>query len=376
MAQTSPMGQTAQQIANRVVVEDNLVVKAPIQEVYNTWNDFTRFPEFMSNVEEVRPLSGNRYHWVARIFGIKEEWDAEVTERDPERRISWRSINGAQNAGMVSFSRLGPDKTEARVRFEYTPPAGMFGKSLTQLSKPVKKEVKEDLKNFRRLIEGSGPTNQNMISQQLADLFQQSPQLGKQMPELMDQISGAQAGNVLGALAIPVTAGIAGGIAAMVAYDRIAKSFSITDPSTWISGSTSQLARWRMGNIQSPLAISAPVSDQASVASWALVGACVASVLGAAGLRFANRRHQSLFIGQWAPTFLGLGILARMLGNRNLPHDRTTTVLSWGLLSASLGSILASIFNRIRGKKHDSLFIGQWTPTFLGAALLVRLLNR
>src|SRR5579884_3644899 len=135
MAQTSPMGQTAQQIANRVVVENNIVVKAPIQEVYSTWNDFTRFPEFMSNVEEVRPLSGNRYHWVARIFGIKEEWDAEVTERDPERRISWRSINGAQNAGTVSFSRLGQDKTEIRVRFEYAPPAGMFGRSLTQLAK-------------------------------------------------------------------------------------------------------------------------------------------------------------------------------------------------------------------------------------------------
>lgn len=376
MAQTSPMGQTAQQVANRVVVEDNIVVKAPIQEVYNTWNDFTRFPEFMSNVEEVRPLSGNRYHWVARIFGIKEEWDAEVTERDPERRISWRSISGPQNAGTVSFSRLGPDKTEVRVRFEYLPPAGMFGKSLTQLSKPVKKEVKEDLKNFKHLIEGSGPTNQGLVSQQLSDLFQQSPQLSQQMPEVMEQISGSQVGNVLGALVIPVTAGVAGGIAAMVAYDKIAKSFSITDPSTWISAPRANLTRWRMGNIQSPLALSAPVSDQASIASWSLIGACIASILGAAGLRFANRRHQSLFIGQWAPTFLGLSLLVRTLGDRSLSHDKTTTVLSWGLLSASLGAILASLFNRVRGKRHDSLFIGQWAPTFLGASLLVRLLNR
>src|SRR5581483_2491425 len=196
-AQTSPMGQTAQQTANRVVVEDNIVVKSPVQQVYSTWNDFARFPEFMSNVEEVRALSGNRYHWVARIFGIKEEWDADVTDREPERRISWRSTTGAQNAGMVSFSRLGPDKTEVRVRFEYTPPAGMFGKSLAQLAKPVKKEVKEDLKNFKHLIEGSGPTNQGFISQQVSDLLQKTPQLGQQMPELMDHVSGTQAGNVL-----------------------------------------------------------------------------------------------------------------------------------------------------------------------------------
>lgn len=376
MAQTSPMGQTAQQIAQRVVVEDNIVVKAPIQEVYTTWNDFTRFPEFMSNIEEVRPLSGNRYHWVARIFGIREEWDAEVTERDPERRISWRSTTGAQNAGTVSFSRLGPDKTEVRVRFEYMPPAGMFGKSITQLAKPVKKVAKEDLKNFKHLIEGSGAFNQTMISQQLTDMLQKTPQLGGQMPELMDQISGSQAGNVLGALVIPVTAGIAGGIAAYTAYDRIVKRFTITDPSTWISGSTSQIARWRMGNIQSPLTFNAPVSDQASFASWSLIGACVASILGAAGLRFANKRNQALFIGQWAPTFLGLSMLVRTLGDRRLPHDKTTTTLSWGLFAASLGSILASLFNRIRGKKNDSIFVGQWAPTFLGASLLVRLLNR
>jgi uncharacterized membrane protein len=375
------MDQTAQQLATRIVAEDSIEVKAPIQQVYNAWNDFTRFPEFMSNVEEVRPLSGNRYHWVARIFGIKEEWDAEVTERDPERRISWRSLRGAQNAGTVSFSRLGPDKTEVRVRLEYTPPAGAAGKSISQFTKPVKKEVKEDLKNFRLLMEGKKqPGQQSQMSQQMSEqvnrLLQQMPELRTQVPELMDHIDGTQAGNVLGALAVPIATGAVGAIASIYAYDRLSKRFSLTEPSTWFTTPAVNVGRWRMGNVQMPLMLGDQVSTPAAIASWSLIGACAASILGAAGMRFANQRHYSLFIGQWAPTFLGLSAMARMLGNRNLRHDKTTTAISWGFFAASLGAIGASLFHRIRGKKHDSLFVGQWAPTFVGAAVLARLLNR
>lgn len=376
MAQTSPVDQTAQQLASRVVAEDNIVVKAPIQKVYGAWNDFTRFPEFMSNVEEVRPLSGNRYHWVARIFGIKEEWDAEVTERDPERRISWRSTSGSQNAGTISFSRLGPDKTEIRVRLEYTPPAGQFGKPLAQLTKPVKKEVKEDLKNFKQMIEGTRRPQQQQSADPLSQLLRQMPELRQQMPELAEQVAGSQPGNLLGALTVPITAGIVGGLASYYLYQKATPSFSLTDPSSWIAAPAAGLTRWGAGAVQSPLVSSQPVSTPAAAASWTLIGATGASILGAAGLRLANKRHTALFVGQWAPTFLGMSLLVRMLGNRNLRHDKTTTTLSWGLLSACFGAIFASLFNRISGKKHDSLFIGQWAPTFLGAALLVRLLNR
>jgi uncharacterized membrane protein len=55
--------------------EEQITVRTPIHQAYEVWRDVTRFPQFMSNVEEVRPIGGNRYHWVARIFGIKQEWD-------------------------------------------------------------------------------------------------------------------------------------------------------------------------------------------------------------------------------------------------------------------------------------------------------------
>lgn len=354
MTQTSPLGQTTQDISKRLVVEDSVEVKAPIQQVYNRWNDFTQFPSFMSNVEEVRPLTGNRYHWVARIFGIKQEWDAEVTERDPERRISWRSTSGAYNAGTVGFSPIGADKTEVRVRFEYTPPAGEVGKAFDALTKATHHEVKQDLKSFKKLLEGK----KAVPAVQAEEVYQ-----------------GREIGNVLGALTIPIATGVAGGLLAYSLYPK-ERQVSLTRPSTWMGVPAMTAARMNLGAVQTPWTSAKPINTTATVASWIAAGACAASILTSATLRLANRRKDALFVGQWAPTLLGLSVLSRLSGSPTARRDITTTTLSWGLFSAGLGSILASAFHHMAGKRNDGLFVGQWAPTFLTGAMLVRLFNK
>lgn len=52
------------------------------------------------------------------------------------------------------------------------------------------------------------------------------------------------------------------------------------------------------------------------------------------------------------------------------------SVASWSVLGASLGSVIASAFHHVRGKRNDGLFIGQWAPTLMIGSSLVRLLNR
>src|SRR5436309_1521160 len=122
MTQTHPTNQQMQEASTPLVVEEHITAHAPAQRVYEIWRDFTRFPEFMSNVEEVRPVADNRYHWVARIFGVKQEWDAEVTDTTPNSRIAWRSVNGAPNAGTVNFQEREPGLTDVQIVLAYTPP--------------------------------------------------------------------------------------------------------------------------------------------------------------------------------------------------------------------------------------------------------------
>lgn len=325
MTQTSPIQTTG----NRLVFEDSIQVQAPIGEVYRRWIDFQRFPDFMSNVEEVRPLGGDRYHWVARIFGVKQEWDAEVIDQQPNSRVSWRSISGPYNQGTVSFSQLGTGSTEIRLRLEYAPPLGKTGQALDQITQTTKREAMEDLNNFRKLLTG----------QRDEYMFQEGEKIG------------TGPGGLLARVIVPAALGVAGGIAGYT-LERRARE---TNPYTHT-----------ISMVETP----------AATAGWIFTGASAASIATSAILRMRGDRKNSLFVGQWAPTLLTAGILSRAVGHKSIRTPLNTAGTSWGFAAATLGSIATSALLHARGRRNDGLFVGQWAPTFLSAALLARLFDR
>jgi uncharacterized membrane protein len=333
MSQTSPIEQAT---GNRLVFEESTEVNAPINEVYRWWNDFTRFPQFMSNVQEVRPIGPDRYHWAARIFGTKQDWDAEVTEREPARRIAWRSINGPYTAGTVSLSELSPNRTEARVRLEYTPPGGQTGQKLEKLTQATRREVREALQNFRRAVTGEPAITGEM----------QSP---------------AEFGRVMGSLAVPGLVALAAGAGAWFLEEDLVKSRTPVRGGRMVARMTGKTIN--------------PVSREAELAGWFWTTLMCGSIIASATLRSMGRKNDSLFVGQWAPTLIGTALLSRMIGRRELPHP-VANATSYAFAGAALGSIISSVVTHARGRRSDGLFIGQWAPTFLGLSLLMRLLNR
>src|SRR5687767_2748843 len=102
-------------------VEKAIEVNCPVSTVYNQWTQFEEFPSFMDGVREVRQLDDTHLHWRAEIWGKEKEWDAEITEQEPDTRISWKSISGAPNAGTVRFEPLGADRTRVRLIMAYEP---------------------------------------------------------------------------------------------------------------------------------------------------------------------------------------------------------------------------------------------------------------
>ncbi len=102
-------------------VERSVEVNCPLRTVYNQWTQFEEFPRFMSGVKEVKQLDDTHVHWHAEIMGVDKEWDAEITEQIPDRRISWRSTSGDENAGTVRFEPLSGDRTLVRLALGYEP---------------------------------------------------------------------------------------------------------------------------------------------------------------------------------------------------------------------------------------------------------------
>ncbi len=135
-------------------VEKTVEVERPLSTVYNQWTQFEEFPEFMEGVKEVRQLDDTHLHWRAEIWGKEKEWDAEITEQDPDRRISWRSTSGARNAGTVRFEPLGPDRTRVRLTMAYEPEDTVenIGDALGIFSARVEHSVRD----FKEFIENRG----------------------------------------------------------------------------------------------------------------------------------------------------------------------------------------------------------------------------
>ena len=87
-------------------IERSIEIGAPVSAVYDQWTQYENFAQFMKGIELVQWLDEGRLHWRARIAGRVEEWDAEITEQIPEKRIAWSSTAGAANSG-VTPSRNG-----------------------------------------------------------------------------------------------------------------------------------------------------------------------------------------------------------------------------------------------------------------------------
>jgi uncharacterized membrane protein len=130
-------------------VEKIVEVNCPVRTVYNQWTQFEEFPRFMAGVKEVRQLDDTHVHWHAEVWGKDKEWDAEITEQEPDKRISWKSISGAPNAGTVRFEPIGPDRTRVRLVMAYEPEGAMenIGDAMGIFSARVENTV-EDFKTF------------------------------------------------------------------------------------------------------------------------------------------------------------------------------------------------------------------------------------
>lgn len=135
-------------------VERSVVVDQPVSTVYNQWTQFEMFPEFMEGVEEVRQTDDSHLHWVAKVGGQRKEWDAEILEQTPDRRISWRNTDGTYNEGIVDFLPTDDGKTQVTALISYEPD-GMVegaGDALGFLSR----RIQNDLERFKHFLESRG----------------------------------------------------------------------------------------------------------------------------------------------------------------------------------------------------------------------------
>ena len=135
-------------------VTEYIDVDVPVRAAYNQWTQFEEFPQFMSGVTEIRQLDPTTTHWKTDIDGVKREFDAKITEQLPDERVAWTSIEGSQQAGVVTFHRLDDVRTRVTVQMDFEP-EGVVETAGDKLGF-LDRQVKGDLKRFKTFIEERG----------------------------------------------------------------------------------------------------------------------------------------------------------------------------------------------------------------------------
>jgi uncharacterized membrane protein len=131
-------------------------IVAPIEQVFATFSQLERFPQFMTHVREVRAKGDGTSQWtVEGPAGRTISWEAVTTRFEPNRLIAWRTLPGSavEHAGLLRFEPT-DSGTRVFVTMSYTPPAGAIGHAIARLfGADPKSELNDDLLRMKVFLE-------------------------------------------------------------------------------------------------------------------------------------------------------------------------------------------------------------------------------
>jgi uncharacterized membrane protein len=141
--------------------EKTINIHAPVNVVYDFWNNLENFPRFMSRVREVVDKGNGVSHWVVEgPAGVSAEWDAMITKFIPNRVLAWKSLpgTGIDNSGQIRFDSNPDGSTRINIRISYNPPLGVVGHTAAALfGADPESQMDADMIRMKNLIEGANP---------------------------------------------------------------------------------------------------------------------------------------------------------------------------------------------------------------------------
>lgn len=96
----------------------SIIVNVPPERAFAVWSDFENFPRFMAAIERVE-VEGRRLKWHATFDGQPTQWETEIVELSPHRRVAWHATSGRHHHVVVTLRPLDHFQTEVTLGAEY-----------------------------------------------------------------------------------------------------------------------------------------------------------------------------------------------------------------------------------------------------------------
>lgn len=136
-------------------IQHSIEIQVPAAILYQQLNRFEDYPHFLENVERVREVDDTRLLWTTKMANRPVEWEAEITLKEPHRRIAWRSLNGSTNHCLIEVRAAGP--TSSTALFEVDAEPGQFPGLFTgDRPEQIEHHLSEALENLKQWVEARG----------------------------------------------------------------------------------------------------------------------------------------------------------------------------------------------------------------------------
>ncbi|MEJ2252845.1 MAG: SRPBCC family protein [Nitrospirota bacterium] len=143
-----------------VHVKESITIKRKAGDIYGFWRHFENLPRFIDHLDSVEDLGGGRSRWTIKTPVGDLGWESEIVRDEENEVIEWHSLPGSrvQNRGALSLAEKEGGATEVTVELSYKPP-GKYNSFLedTVLDVVTGEQMKEDLKNLKRMMESGTP---------------------------------------------------------------------------------------------------------------------------------------------------------------------------------------------------------------------------
>lgn len=101
--------------------ETTIDLDVPVGLAYQKWASLENLPSLLSVVDRIDTTDGEISHWTVSIGPVTREFDARVTEVQPEKRIAWKSTTGPDHAGVITFHRIDEHRSRIGLQLDFDP---------------------------------------------------------------------------------------------------------------------------------------------------------------------------------------------------------------------------------------------------------------
>ncbi|PYK12349.1 MAG: hypothetical protein DME65_04275, partial [Verrucomicrobia bacterium] len=93
-----------------------VVVRAPVDRVYDQWSRLEDLPKFIPPLREVRRIDDTHFSYTWHPDGSGQNGVFHIILQIPGRRIAWRTISNGFMSGVVSFEPCSQGETEVTLK--------------------------------------------------------------------------------------------------------------------------------------------------------------------------------------------------------------------------------------------------------------------